>query len=142
MRNLQFQVIGVTKNSLRRLKPNRPVKGHFGLLSWVVLPIVALYLVDHLGGVGAQPFIKNPDFEDVAITTSDSQNPGDAPGWIHSGSPGDFLLERIESADSQARASRAGHGSQFVGLGGGVFSPGTASWTTTIYGLVPAACIA
>lgn len=85
----------------------------------------------------AAPFIQNGDFEDVQIGSPFlSSNPADIPGWTHGGSPGDALLWHVGYADGGGSVTVAGHGNQFVTLGGGFDMPGSASWTTTITGLV------
>jgi hypothetical protein len=86
----------------------------------------------------AAPFIQNGDFEDVQIGSPFvSSNPVDIPGWTHSGTVGDGLLWAIGYHDGGGSVTVAGDGNQFVTLGGGLGAPGTASWTTTISGLVP-----
>jgi hypothetical protein len=87
----------------------------------------------------AAPFIQNGDFEDVEIGSPFvSSNPADVPGWIHSGTVGDDLLWAIGYSDSGSSVTVAGHGNQFVTLGGGFNVAGSASWTTnTISGLIP-----
>src|SRR6266849_3788255 len=86
-----------------------------------------------------KPFIQNGDFEDVKIAAPFmSKNRADVPGWTHSyGDPGDALIWRIGYADGGGTVTNAGHGSQFVTLGGGYYAPGSPSWSTTISGLTP-----
>ncbi|HTD22058.1 MAG TPA: OmpA family protein [Terriglobales bacterium] len=86
-----------------------------------------------------KPFIQNGDFEDVKIAAPFmSKNPADVPGWTHSqADPGDGLIWRIGYADAGGTITKAGHGSQFVTLGGGYYAAGSPSWSTTISGLTP-----
>jgi hypothetical protein len=89
--------------------------------------------------VSAAPTIQNGDFENAQINSPFvSSNPADIPGWIHSGTVGDGLLWAIGYSDSGGSVTVAGHGNQFVTLGGGFHVAGSASWTTnTISGLIP-----
>lgn len=99
---------------------------HAAFLGMVGLSSVAL---------GA-PIIVNGDFEDVAIGSPfHSSIPTDIPGWTHVGTPGDALLWRVGYADGSGTVTTAGHGNQFVTLGGGYGPTGTASWSTSITGL-------
>lgn len=85
----------------------------------------------------ADPTITNGSFEAVQIGPPFvSANPADVPGWTHSGSPGDGLLWAIGYNDGSGNITTAGAGNQFVTLGGGFDSPGTADWSTTITGLI------
>jgi hypothetical protein len=83
----------------------------------------------------AAPIVLNGDFEATQIGAPFySTNPADIPGWTHTGSPGDALLWNVgyPSVD-------AGHGNQFVTMGGGCCdntAAGSAAWTTTVTGLV------
>ena len=82
--------------------------------------------------------IPNPSFEQVQIGSPFySSNPAAIPGWTHSGTVGDALIWGIGYADSGGNITVAGAGNQFVTLGGGYGTPGSASWTTTITGLTP-----
>lgn len=86
----------------------------------------------------AAPFIQNGDFEDVQIGSPFiSANPTDTPGWTHAGTVGDGLLWAVGYSDGGGSVTVAGHGNQFVTLGGGFGVAGSASWTTnTISGLI------
>lgn len=86
----------------------------------------------------AASFIQNGDFEDVQIGSPFvSSNPTDIPGWTHTGTVGDGLLWAIGYNDGGGSVTVAGHGNQFVTLGGGFGVPGSASWATnTISGLI------
>lgn len=87
----------------------------------------------------AAPSIQNGDFEDVQIAAPFfSTDPADIPGWTHAGTVGDALLWGVGYSDGGGSITVAGHGNQFVTLGGGFDVPGSASWTSnTISGLVP-----
>jgi hypothetical protein len=64
--------------------------------------------------------ITNGDFEAVQIGSPFfSINPADIPGWTHSGDVGDALLWAIGYTDIGGSATVAGHGNQFVTMGGG-----------------------
>jgi hypothetical protein len=79
----------------------------------------------------------NGDFEAVQIGTPfRSTNPADIPGWIHSGTMGDGLLWHVGYSDSGGTVVAAGHGLQFVTMGGGFGGSGSASWDQTINGLI------
>src|SRR5258708_12435204 len=84
----------------------------------------------------SKPVIQNSDFEDIkSAAPFTSRNPADVPGWTHTGDPGEALIWRIGYADGGGTITKAGHGSQFVTLGGGYYAPGSPSWSTTISGL-------
>ncbi len=86
----------------------------------------------------SKPFIQNSDFEDIKIAAPfTSRNPADVPGWTHTGDPGEALIWRVGYSDGGGTITKAGHGSQFVTLGGGYHAPGSGSWSTTISGLSP-----
>lgn len=88
----------------------------------------------------ADPVIVNGSFEAVQIGSPFvSSNPADIPGWTHSGSPGDGLLWAIGYSDGGGSVTTAGAGNQFVTLGGGFSTPGSADWSTTITGLTAGA---
>jgi hypothetical protein len=81
--------------------------------------------------------VQNGDFENVLIGPPFvSANPADVPGWTHTGSPGDGLLWAVGYSDGGGNVTVAGHGNQFVTMGGGFGTPGTAGWTSTATGLV------
>jgi hypothetical protein len=81
--------------------------------------------------------ITNGDFEAVQIGSPFfSANPADIPGWTHTGAAGDALLWSVGYSDSGGSVTVAGSGNQFVTMGGGFESPGTASWSTSITGLI------
>jgi Protein of unknown function (DUF642) len=82
--------------------------------------------------------ITNGDFEAVQIGSPfDSSNPANIPGWTHTGTVGDALLWAIGYADGGGSVTVAGSGKQFVTLGGGFNTVGSAGWSTMITGLVP-----
>jgi Protein of unknown function (DUF642) len=82
----------------------------------------------------------NGDFEDVRIGAPFlSSNPADIPGWTHAGTVGDALLWGVGYSDSGGSITVAGHGVQFVTLGGGFNGSGTGSWSQTITGLTAGA---
>jgi hypothetical protein len=64
-----------------------------------------------------------------------SSNPADIPGWTHTGTVGDGLLWGIGYDDGGGTITVAGDGNQFVTLGGGFLTSGSATWSTTITGL-------
>lgn len=82
--------------------------------------------------------ITNGDFEAVQIGAPNyySQSASDIPGWTHTGNPGDALLWAVGYSDPFGSIITAGNGKQFVTMGGGFDDVGTASWSTTISGLV------
>lgn len=59
------------------------------------------------------------------------------PGWIHTGDPGDALLIKatFPQCCGGTNTAKAGDGDQFVILGGGFDSAGSAAWSQTINGL-------
>ncbi len=85
----------------------------------------------------ASPVITNGNFEAVQIgapfVTSD---PTDIPGWTHGGIVGDGLLWAVGYADGGGSVTTAGSGNQFITMGGGYGTVGSADWSTTIIGLV------
>ena len=82
--------------------------------------------------------ITNGDFEAVQIGSPfDSSNAANIPGWTHTGTVGDALLWAIGYSDSGGSVTVAGSGKQFVTLGGGFNTVGSAAWSTMITGLVP-----
>lgn len=82
--------------------------------------------------------ITNGSFEAVQIGSPfKSSNPLDIPGWTHSGTVGEALLWAIGYSDCCGSVTVAGDGRQFVTLGGGFDTPGSANWQTTITGLIP-----
>jgi hypothetical protein len=82
--------------------------------------------------------IMNGDFEAVMIGSPFvSTNPADIPNWTHSGAAGDGLLWAVGYMDTGGSITVAGHGNQFVTLGGGFSGTGTGVWTTNITGLIP-----
>ena len=80
--------------------------------------------------------VQNGSFEAVQIPAPFySTNPADIPGWTHSGTVGDALLWAIGYTDGGGSVTVAGQGNQFVTLGGGYLTAGSASWTTAITNL-------
>jgi hypothetical protein len=89
--------------------------------------------------VYAAPIVINPSFESVVIGSPfTTTNPGNVPGWTHTGPVGDGLLWRVGYADSAGSVTQAGSGSQFVTLGGGFGGPSDAPahWTQAVSGFV------
>ena len=85
----------------------------------------------------ADAVITNGSFEAVQIGAPFvSFNPADIPGWTHNGTAGDGLLWAVGYTDGSGSVTTAGSGDQFVTLGGGFDSPGSADWSTTITGLI------
>jgi hypothetical protein len=83
-------------------------------------------------------FVTNGDFEAVQIGSPFlSSNPANIPGWTHSGSPGDGLLLAVGYADGGGSVTVAGHGNQFVIMGGGFDVVGSAAWDQVLTGLTP-----
>jgi hypothetical protein len=77
--------------------------------------------------------VSNGSFEDVPIGSPFvSPNPADIPGWTHTGTVGDGLLWAIGYNDGGGSVTVTGDGKQFVTLGGGYLTSGSAAWTTTI----------
>jgi hypothetical protein len=84
--------------------------------------------------------VPNGDFEAVRIGSPfDSSIATDIPCWTHSGTAGDALLWAVGYRDANGGAVTAGHGNQFVTLGGGSNATGSSSWSATITGLTPGA---
>jgi len=102
-------------------------------------------MISHVDSAPATPFVRNGDFEEVTIGPPFySLNPADVPGWTHAGSgekpPGGsglVYLWRVGYTDGGGTIVKAGHGKQFVTLGGGYEASGSASWSTTISRLAP-----
>jgi hypothetical protein len=85
--------------------------------------------------VQAGPVVVNGDFEDVRIGSPFfSTNPANIPGWTHTGSVGDALLWHVGYSDGGGSVTVAGHGSQFVTMGGGSTASGTARWDQVVTG--------
>lgn len=102
------------------------------------LATLVLILVDAKGQVQAD-FVVNGGFEAVQIGSPFvSINPADIPNWTHAGSVGDGLLWGVGYADGGGSVTTdAGDGKQFVTLGGGFGTSGSASWEQTMTGLTP-----
>jgi hypothetical protein len=88
-------------------------------------------------GEAAAQTVTNGSFEAVQLTSSpfNSTNPADIPGWTHTGTVGDALLWAIGYNDGGGSVTVAGDGNQFVTLGGGFLTAGSATWETTITNL-------
>lgn len=101
--------------------------------------VTATAIVFSVGGTAiAGPSIQNGSFEAVQISSPfHSTNPADIPGWTHSGTVGDALLWAIGYSDGGGTVAHTGDGNQFVTLGGGFLTSGSASWTSVISGLTP-----
>jgi hypothetical protein len=90
------------------------------------------------GTATAGPSITNGSFEAVQIGAPFfSTNPADIPGWTHTGTVGDALLWAIGYSDGGGTVAHTGDGNQFVTLGGGFLTSGSANWTSLITGLTP-----
>jgi len=77
--------------------------------------------------------VTNGSFEATQITSPYvSANPADIPGWTHTGTVGDGLLWGIGYSDGGGSVTVAGQGNQFVTLGGGYGTSGSATWATTV----------
>jgi hypothetical protein len=75
----------------------------------------------------------NGSFEDVQISAPFSSNPADIPGWTHTGDQGDALLWRAgPQCCGGTNTALAGDGNQFVTMGGGFGSSGSAAWSQTL----------
>ena len=100
------------------------------------LAIALLSVVCAFTSAYGAPIVQNGSFEAVAIGPPFlSNDPANVPGWTHSGTVGDALIWRVGYVDGGGSATVAGAGSQFVTLGGGFDTTGSASWTTTVTGL-------
>jgi PEP-CTERM motif-containing protein len=87
-------------------------------------------------GEAAAQNVTNGSFEAVQIGSPFvSTNPADIPGWTHTGTVGDGLLWAIGYTDGGGSVTVAGQGNQFVTLGGGYLTAGSATWATTITNL-------
>jgi hypothetical protein len=104
-------------------------------VSAIPLTVTAIFVAFSMSA-WSTPVIQNGDFEAVQIGAPFvSTNPADIPNWTHTGVAGDGLLWHIGYVDSGGSITVAGSGNQFVTAGGGG-GFGTATWTTTITGLV------
>jgi hypothetical protein len=103
----------------------------------ILLTLAALSIFITLGSSAyAVPTITNGSFEDVAIGSPFlSSNPADVPGWAHAGPVGDAMIWRVGYSDGGGSITVAGAGLQFVTLGGGFATGGSASWSQAITGL-------
>src|SRR5260370_10404353 len=85
--------------------------------------------------------IINGDFETVNLGAPGafSSNPADIPGWTHTGSAGDALLFTGGPAccggTNTGLSGDDGGAGQFVLLGGGFTTSGSAAWSQTLTGL-------
>lgn len=102
-------------------------------------PLCLVLLLLLIPAASAQT-IMNGSFEAVPIGSPFlSSNPADIPNWKHGGTVGDALLWAVGYADGGGSITTAGDGNQFVTLGGGFGTPGSADWSTMITGLTPGA---
>ena len=85
----------------------------------------------------ADPVITNGSFEAVQITSPDSSNPTDIPGWTHTGDVGDALLwnATFPQCCGGTNSAKTGDGNQFVTMGGGFGSFGSSAWSQMVTGL-------
>jgi len=81
------------------------------------------------------PTIQNNDFETPVIGPPFISLDA-VPGWTHTGTTGLGNLCRVGYTDSVGSVGTAGHGSQFLLMGGG-FGSADATWSTIITGLAP-----
>ncbi len=89
-------------------------------------------------GEAAAQSVQNGSFEAVQIGSPFfSTNPTDIPGWTHTGTVGDALLWGIGYSDGGGSVTVAGDGKQFITLGGGFLTSGSAAWSTDITDLTP-----
>ena len=82
------------------------------------------------------PTIQNNDFEMPAIGPP-FVSPVAVPGWSHTGATGIGNLCRVGYADGVGTVTVAGHGNQFLLMGGGIGKVSDATWSTVITGLTP-----
>src|ERR1700744_1345798 len=75
------------------------------------------------------PTVVNGDFEMPRIGPPFVSSAA-VPGWTHIGAPGLGNLMRVGYSDILGTATMAGHGSQFLLIGGGPETRGDASWST------------
>jgi len=90
----------------------------------------------------ATPIITNGSFEAVQITSQNSTNPADIPGWTHTGDVGDALLWNVNfniccNGNGAIPNAIAGDGNQFVTMGGGFGVFGSSQWSQTLSGMTP-----
>src|SRR4051794_39289137 len=103
-----------------------------------VLSLVLTFDVLLSASNGAAGIVLNGDFEAVQIGSPyHSSDPADVPNWTHAGSPGEGPLWGVGYADPFGSITAAGHGNQFVTMGGGGLAVGSASWEQTLTGLTP-----
>ena len=97
---------------------------------------LALVLAAIVSPTARAGLVINGSFEAVQITTEFSSNPADIPSWTHTGNPGDALLWRAgPQCCGGTNTAKAGNGNQFVTMGGGFDSIGSAAWSQVINGL-------
>jgi uncharacterized protein (TIGR03437 family) len=82
------------------------------------------------------PNIQNNDFE-VPVIGPPYVSLAAVPGWTHTGTTGLGNLCRVGYTDSRGSVGTAGHGSQFLLMGGGFGNSADATWSTNITGLTP-----
>ncbi len=82
------------------------------------------------------PTIQNNDFEMPTIGPPDVSSVA-VPGWLHTGPTGIGTLCRAGYTDGVGRVGSAGHGNQFLLMGGGIGMATDATWSTVITGLTP-----
>jgi len=83
------------------------------------------------------PVITNASFETPVLTSAmnfTDANPADVTGWTHAGSVGDGVLWGIGYTDGGGNITVAGAGKQFVTMGGGFGTLGTATWSQSVSG--------
>ena len=82
------------------------------------------------------PTIQNNDFEMPVIGPPDVSSVA-VPGWSHTGPIGIGTLCRAGYTDGVGSVGSAGHGNQFLLMGGGIGMATDATWSTVITGLTP-----
>src|SRR5580692_6180294 len=82
------------------------------------------------------PTIQNNDFEMPVIGPPDVSLIA-VPGWSHTGATGLGNLCRAGYTDGVGSVGSAGHGNQFLLMGGGIGLVSDATWSTYITGLTP-----
>ncbi len=80
--------------------------------------------------------IQNNDFE-IPVIGAPYVSSVAVPGWSHTGATGLGNLCRVGYTDGVGTATIAGHGNQFLLMGGGIGKVSDATWSTVITGLTP-----
>ena len=98
--------------------------------------VVASLMLLAASAMADSPTIQNNDFEMPAIGPPYVSFAA-VPGWSHTGATGLGNLCRAGYTDGVGTVTVAGHGNQFLLMGGGIGKVSDATWSTVITGLTP-----